>query len=240
MTEDALETTPGDQIRRATTGSRSRPERRPPPTATARVDLDDSSLYFNRELSWLDFNERVLQLAEDPSVPLLERLKFCAIYEDNLDEFYMVRVAGLHDQVEAELDARGADGIAPSEVIGRDPRARDRAARARCSAASTRSCVPALSEHGIRLITLADANAGRARGAREDLHGTGLPGADAAGDRAGQALPLHLQPLAQHRGAAAQPREGRGGDGPGQGPEGAAAPLPRDRRRAHLRARSRR
>ncbi len=72
----------------------------------------------------------MLQLAEDPWVPLLERVKFCAIYEDNLDEFYMVRVAGLHDQVEAKLDARGADGIPPGEVIEPHPRARDRAARA--------------------------------------------------------------------------------------------------------------
>src|SRR5689334_14980318 len=80
-------------------------------------DLEDSSLYFNRELSWLDFNDRVLQLAEDPSVPLLERIKFCAIWESNLDEFYMVRVANLHDQLEAGMDARGADGISPSHQI---------------------------------------------------------------------------------------------------------------------------
>ncbi len=61
----------------------------------------------NRELSWLDFNERVLALAEDESIPLLERVKFLAIYAANLDEFYMVRVAGLHDQVDAGIDARG-------------------------------------------------------------------------------------------------------------------------------------
>src|SRR5260370_25658894 len=67
-------------------------------------DLEHPSLYFNRELSWLDFNERVLQLGEDKTLPLLERIKFCAIYEDNLDEFFMVRVAGLHDQVDAKLD----------------------------------------------------------------------------------------------------------------------------------------
>ena len=70
-------------------------------------DLKDQSLYFNRELSWLDFNQRVLELAEDETVPLLERVKFCAIYASNLDEFFMVRVAGLWDQVDAGIDARG-------------------------------------------------------------------------------------------------------------------------------------
>src|ERR671930_2054829 len=82
-------------------------------------DLEDSSLYFNRELSWLDFNDRVLQLAEDASVPLLERVKFCAIWESNLDEFFMVRVANLHDQLEAGIDARGPDGVSAGEAIDR-------------------------------------------------------------------------------------------------------------------------
>jgi polyphosphate kinase len=79
--------------------------------------LSDTSLYVNRELSWLDFNERVLQLAEDGAVPLLERVKYCAIYTTNLDEFYMVRVAGLHDQIDAGVDNPGQDGLAPSETI---------------------------------------------------------------------------------------------------------------------------
>src|SRR6476646_5907664 len=85
--------------------------------AAADETADDPGLYFNRELSWLDFNDRVLQLAEDPSVPLLERVKFCAIWESNLDEFFMVRVANLHDQLEAGMDVRGADGMDPSEQI---------------------------------------------------------------------------------------------------------------------------
>ncbi len=73
--------------------------------------------YANRELSWLDFNERVLQLAEDPRVALLERVKFLAIYTVNLDDFFMIRVAGLHDQVDAGVDARGKDGLSPGQVI---------------------------------------------------------------------------------------------------------------------------
>jgi len=86
-------------------------------TAAPAAELTASSLYFNRELSWLDFNDRVLQLAEDASIPLLERVKFCAIYTSNLDEFFMVRVAGLHDQLEAGIDARGPDGVSAGEAI---------------------------------------------------------------------------------------------------------------------------
>jgi polyphosphate kinase len=79
--------------------------------------LLDPSLYLNRELSWLDFNDRVLQLAEDDRVPLLERVKFCAIYTTNLDEYYMVRVAGLRDQIDAGVENPSQDGLIPSEVI---------------------------------------------------------------------------------------------------------------------------
>jgi polyphosphate kinase len=79
--------------------------------------LDSPELYANRELSWLDFNARVLELAEDEQVPLLERVKFLAIYESNLDEFFMVRVAGLHDQVDAGVEVAGADGLGPSHTL---------------------------------------------------------------------------------------------------------------------------
>jgi polyphosphate kinase len=87
------------------------------PGGDAAGSLRDHALYINRELSWLDFNERVLQLAEDPSVPLLERVKYCAIYTTNLDEYYMVRVAGLHDQIDAGVENPGQDGLTPTETI---------------------------------------------------------------------------------------------------------------------------
>ena len=71
----------------------------------------------NRELSWLDFNSRVLELAEDRSVPLLERVKFCAIFSANLDEFFMVRVAGLLGQVASGVSVRSGDGRTPTEAL---------------------------------------------------------------------------------------------------------------------------
>ena len=73
--------------------------------------------FLNRELSWLDFNARVLALTSDPSVPLLERAKFCAIFSQNLDEFFQVRVAGLKDQVAAGLSTTTPDGRTPSQVL---------------------------------------------------------------------------------------------------------------------------
>ncbi|WP_372452206.1 RNA degradosome polyphosphate kinase [Saccharothrix obliqua] len=91
-----------------------------PPAATAsteqQADLPDDR-YFNRELSWLDFNARVLALAEDSSQPLLERAKFLAIFASNLDEFYMVRVAGLKRRDETGLSVRSADGLTPREQL---------------------------------------------------------------------------------------------------------------------------
>jgi polyphosphate kinase len=119
--------------------------------------IDDPALYFNRELSWLDFNQRVLELAEDPTVPLLEQIRFCAIYASNLDEFYMVRVAGLFEQLDAGIDARGPDGLRPGEQID--------AIQARVLELDKRlhTCFegklrPALEEKGIRIVSLESAS----------------------------------------------------------------------------------
>src|SRR5687768_8995872 len=77
----------------------------------------DPSLYINRELSWLEFNARVLHEAFDPRNRLLERLKFLAIFNTNLDEFYMVRVAGLRRQIAAGVQHTAADGMTPAEQL---------------------------------------------------------------------------------------------------------------------------
>jgi polyphosphate kinase len=114
-------------------------------------ELDATELYVNRELSWIDFNERVLALVEDESTPLLERVKFLAIYATNLDEFYMVRVAGVHDQLDAGIDARGADGLSPSEMIDRIAE-RIRELTQRQARVFERVVRPALAEHGIRVV----------------------------------------------------------------------------------------
>lgn len=77
----------------------------------------DTPRYLNRELSWLQFDERVLAIAEDPTLPLLERIKFVAIFTSNLDEFFQVRVAGLHEQVAADAKGTNADGIGPAAQL---------------------------------------------------------------------------------------------------------------------------
>src|SRR6204780_438475 len=113
--------------------------------------LHDHALYLNRELSWLDFNERVLQLAEDEDVPLLERAKYCAIYTTNLDEYYMVRVAGLHDQIEAGGENPSQAGLTPSQTIaGIRKRVLELGERlSRCFDDELR---PALARHGVRVV----------------------------------------------------------------------------------------
>jgi len=126
-----------------------RPENRERPQAEPR--LDDPSLYINRELSWLDFNERVLQLGEDESIPLLERVKFCAIYTTNLDEYYMVRVAGLHDQIDAGVENPSQDGRTPSETIG-GIRERVLQLGVRLSDCFEDRLRPALAEHGVSVV----------------------------------------------------------------------------------------
>ncbi len=123
----------------------------PPPD----LDLHDKSLYFGRELSWLDFNDRVLQLVEDDTMALLERVKLAAIWSSNNDEFFQIRVAGVHDQVDAGLSAPGPDGLTPSETIDAI-RARVLDQQQRLEEAVLGELFPALADNGIRILGLGD------------------------------------------------------------------------------------
>jgi polyphosphate kinase len=89
---------------------RARPE---PP----KIDLDDPALYLNRELTWLEFNRRVLHEAADPRTPLLERVKFLAIVSSNLDEFFMKRIGGLKQQIAAGMHKPSVDGRSPAQQV---------------------------------------------------------------------------------------------------------------------------
>ncbi|MCB1222259.1 RNA degradosome polyphosphate kinase, partial [bacterium] len=93
------------------------------PAATENSDLDEelslsqTQTYFNRELSWLKFNARVLHEAVDDRTPLLERLRFLGIFTSNLDEFFMKRVGGLKRQVQAQVGALSVDGLTPAQQL---------------------------------------------------------------------------------------------------------------------------
>jgi polyphosphate kinase len=129
----------------------SEPAAPPAPTpAASRTDLPDNR-YLNREMSWLDFNARVLALAEDTSQPLLERAKFLAIFASNLDEFFMVRVAGLKRRDETGLAVRSADGLTPREQLARIAE-RSQALAERHARVFQGSVQPELGKHGIRLL----------------------------------------------------------------------------------------
>src|SRR3979490_2990 len=82
-------------------------------------ERSDPRNFINRELSWLEFNRRVLEEAQDPTQPLLERVKFLMIFSANLDEFFEIGVAGIKQQNERETGDVGADGLSPTETFNR-------------------------------------------------------------------------------------------------------------------------
>src|SRR6516225_10197469 len=86
---------------------------------SARERYGDPKNFINRELSWLEFNRRVLEEAQDPSQPLMERVKFLTIFSSNLDEFFEIRVAGIKQQIESETSDIGPDGLSPTETFDR-------------------------------------------------------------------------------------------------------------------------
>src|SRR2546423_10504574 len=117
--------------------------------------MTDPALFLNRELSWLEFNSRVLHEAIDERNPLLERLKFLAIFNTNLDEFYMVRVAGLRRQLAAGVHVLSPDGMSPSDQLAAiSARVGELMGSQRALLYDT--LVPALSKHGVRLVSIDD------------------------------------------------------------------------------------
>ena len=127
--------------------------------ATQRTQSDaPSPALLNRELSWLDLNARVLDLAADPDEPLLERVKYCSIFSSNLDEFFMVRVAGLLDQVISGAAVRSSDGRTPQRALD-EIRACVLELTGRQSRLWRDELCPALAREGVLLGTVAEATA---------------------------------------------------------------------------------
>src|ERR671911_138050 len=118
----------------------------------------EPEMFINRELSWLDFNNRVLFEAKESTNPLLERVKFAAIFAVNLDEFFMIRVAGIKRKVDAGIGVRGSDGRTPVEQMSA-VRAMTQQALDQHAAVVTRDLLPGLAAEGIEIVpytTLSD------------------------------------------------------------------------------------
>ena len=117
----------------------------------AGTEPTDTELFFNRELSWLAFNDRVLQLAESSDIPLLERLKFISIYARNLDEFFMIRVARLHEQVRGHVARLVPDGASPGATLDKLHQGIFEQSR-RHADCFEKVLRPALAEKGLRIL----------------------------------------------------------------------------------------
>ena len=131
-----------------------------------RPSLSDPSLYINRELSWLGFNNRVLEQARDERHPLLERVRFVAISETNLDEFFMIRVAGLQQQVASELPNPVPDGMTPEEQLLRIHDHTEEFFEERRRIMNT-ELMPALEDEGIRMVSYDEVRTAERRELRE-------------------------------------------------------------------------
>ena len=152
---DETESVTGDVRPQAPDNADSSPEAPPAATSPAIDNALPEDRYLNRELSWLEFNARVLALAADTSLPLLERAKFLAIFASNLDEFYMVRVAGLKRRDEMGLSVRSADGLSPREQLRRINERTQQIAD-RHAHVFLDSVRPALADEGIVIVTWAE------------------------------------------------------------------------------------
>ena len=204
MTEELTQGTaaPASRTKRAAAGAAHDES-----TATPSPDLNDPSLYINRELSCWPSRGACSRRPTTSDNPLLERVKFLSIFSSNLAEFFMVRIAGLQQQVEAGVADVSADGLTPAEQLGacRDEALRAHARGAPCAVATSRCrSWPRPASYILDYEELDDEQRAAAD-AYFDEHG--LPGAHAAGVRPRPAVPAHLQPEPQPRGAAPRERD---------------------------------
>src|SRR4030081_1218533 len=117
--------------------------------------------FINRELSWLEFNRRVLEEAQDPTQPLIERVKFLTIFSSNLDEFFEIRVAGIKQQIASETSEVGPDGLSPTETFNNIQRV-TRELVATEYKLWNEEILPELAKNGIRVQAITELNAKRA------------------------------------------------------------------------------
>src|SRR3984893_3912818 len=117
--------------------------------------------FINRELSWLEFNRRVLEEAQDPTQPLIERVKFLTIFSGNLDEFFEIRVAGIKQQIESETSDVGPDGLSPTETFNSIRRVVSELVATQY-ALWNNELLPQLTKNGIRVRNVAELSAKRA------------------------------------------------------------------------------
>src|SRR3712207_6017586 len=137
----------------------------PAPEAPEQSHLSAPENFINRELSWLEFNRRVLEEAQDPTQPLIERVKFLTIVSSNLDEFFEIRVAGIKQQIESETSDVGPDGLTPTDTFNAIQRTAHEMVAAQYALWKD-ELTPALAKHGIRIHHVAQLNAKRAAWAR--------------------------------------------------------------------------
>src|SRR5438552_14737680 len=123
--------------------------------------FSDSRNFINRELSWLEFNRRVLEEAQDPTQPLIERVKFLTIFSSNLDEFFEIRVAGIKQQIESETSEVGPDGLSPTETFNNIQRVVRELVATQYSLWNE-ELLPLLAKNGIRIPKMTELSAKRA------------------------------------------------------------------------------
>src|SRR6202011_4223097 len=128
--------------------------------------VSDPENFINRELSWLEFNRRVLEEAQDPTQPLIERVKFLCIFSSNLDEFFEIRVAGIKQQIESETSDVAADGLSPTQTFNQIQRLAHELVATEYELWNA-ELLPQLAKNGIRVRNVSELNAKRAAWARK-------------------------------------------------------------------------